>query len=67
MLRWNRNSRIRCCVAAQDLKQRWQLHAVEPLPNTSERGPDKEDPIKFRCATPTNTYDGPCQPSALLV
>jgi hypothetical protein len=38
------------CVAAQDLKQRWQLHAVEPLPNTSERGPDKEDPIKFKCA-----------------
>lgn len=37
------------CMAAQDLKQRWQLHAVEPLPNTSERGPDKEDPIKFRC------------------
>lgn len=34
----------------QDLKQRWQLHAVEPLPNTSERGPDKEDPIKFKCA-----------------
>jgi hypothetical protein len=38
------------CMGAQDLKQRWQLHAVEPLPNTSERGPDKEDPIKFKCA-----------------
>lgn len=32
----------------KDLKRRWELHAVEPLPNTSEKGPDKEDPIKFK-------------------
>lgn len=37
-------------MVIQDLKRRWELHAVEPLPNTSEKGPDKEDPIKFKCA-----------------
>lgn len=30
------------------LSARWQLHAVEPLPGTKEKGPDKEDPIKFK-------------------
>eukprot|EP00208_Stichococcus_sp_RCC1054_P000529 CAMPEP_0206143350 /NCGR_PEP_ID=MMETSP1473-20131121/20215_1 /ASSEMBLY_ACC=CAM_ASM_001109 /TAXON_ID=1461547 /ORGANISM="Stichococcus sp, Strain RCC1054" /LENGTH=300 /DNA_ID=CAMNT_0053538701 /DNA_START=207 /DNA_END=1109 /DNA_ORIENTATION=- len=32
----------------QFLAQRWELHAVEPLPGTKEKGPDKEDPIKFK-------------------
>lgn len=27
---------------------RWQLHAIEALPGTKEKGPDKEDPIKFK-------------------
>ena len=33
----------------QDLEKRWSLHAIEPLPGTKEKGPDKEDPIKFKC------------------
>ncbi len=23
---------------------------MEPLPGTKEKGPDKEDPVKFKCA-----------------
>lgn len=30
------------------LSDRWQLHAIEPLPGTKEKGPDKEDPVKFK-------------------
>lgn len=31
-----------------DLEAQWKLHAIEPLPGTKEKGPDKEDPIKFK-------------------
>lgn len=32
-----------------DLAARWKLYAVDAMPGTLEKGPDKEDITKFRC------------------
>lgn len=32
-----------------DLASRWKLYAVNAMPGTLEKGPDKEDITKFRC------------------
>ena len=40
----------------EDLALRWKLYAVDAMPGTLEKGPDKEDITKFRWGMP----DGPC-------
>ena len=35
---------------AEDLAKRWKFYAVDAMPGTLEKGPDKEDISKIRCA-----------------